>query len=43
MSFTIVLLLYALILTVAEARGKCPSWVPKIFIIVALLVQFWGR
>ena len=43
MSLVVLLLLCALLLTVAEAVGKCPGWVPKVLIIVALLTQYWGR
>lgn len=43
MSLFIILLFIALMLTVAEATGKCPGWAPKFVIIVALLVQFWGK
>lgn len=43
MSLIVILLFCALVLTVAEAIGKCPGWIPKVFIIVALLTQYWGR
>jgi hypothetical protein len=43
MSLIVILTLCALALTVAEAIGKCPGWVPKVFLIVAMLVAFWGK
>jgi hypothetical protein len=43
MSLLVVLVLAAFALTVAEALGKCPGWIPKVLICVALLVAFWGR
>lgn len=33
-----ILVVAAFILTIAEALGKCPGWVPKILICVALLI-----
>lgn len=39
----VVLSLIALLLTVAEALGKCPGWVPKVFICVVLLIMTWGH
>lgn len=39
----VLLVLLALILCIAEAMGKCPGWAVQFVIIVALLVQFWGK
>lgn len=43
MSLVVLLTIIALLLTVAEALGKCPGWVPKVFICVALLILTWGH
>lgn len=43
MSLTIILLFCALGLTLIEATDRCKPWVAKVFIIVALLIQFWGK
>jgi len=42
MDIFILLLVIALVLCVAEAMGKAPSWAVEFVLIVALLVKFWG-
>ena len=43
MSLALLLVFIAMALTVAEAMGKCPGWIPKFVICVALLVLLWHR
>jgi len=43
MSLTVLLVLLALLCAIAEALGKCPTWVVQVLLCVAMLVAFWGH
>jgi len=42
MNLFLVLILIALLLTVASAAGKAPLWTAVFVLLVAILVKFWG-
>lgn len=44
MTLIVVLLILALVLTpVSAVDGRVPLWVAVLFIVLALLIQNWGR
>lgn len=43
LSVTVLLVVAAFICTIAEALGKCPSWVPTLLVVVILALLTFPR
>ena len=43
LSVTVLLVVAAFVCTVAEALGKCPSWVPMLLVVVILALMVLPR